>query len=47
LQIGAWGGAAFVGGFFALFLWEIGGFLRRNRPRVYRPNALPPELLPR
>ncbi|MBI4274633.1 MAG: hypothetical protein HY659_08035 [Rhizobiales bacterium] len=47
LQVGAWGGAAFVGGFFALFLWEIGGFLRRNRPRIYRPDALPPELLPR
>jgi hypothetical protein len=47
LQAGAWAGAAFVAAFFLLFLWQIGGYLRRNRPRSYRPEALPPELLPR
>jgi len=29
-----------------LFGWQIGGFIRRNRPRIYRFDALPPDLLP-
>ncbi len=45
LQIGAWAGAAFVGGFLALFLWQSGAYFRRNRPGSYRPEALPPEWL--
>jgi hypothetical protein len=44
---GAWGAAAVLGGFLALFLWQVGGFFRRNRPGTYRPDALPPVLVPR
>jgi hypothetical protein len=40
-------GAALVGGFLALFLWQVGGYFRRNRPGTYRPDTLPRELLPR
>jgi hypothetical protein len=46
LEIGAWSGAAIVGGFLALFLWQVGAFLARNRPATYRPDALPPQVLP-
>jgi len=46
LQIGAWAGAATVGGFLALFLWQLGTFFRRNRPGTYRPEAPPAEVLP-
>ena len=47
LQQGALAGALFVAAFFALFLWNMGGFLRKNRPSVY-PVATPPDdLLPR
>jgi hypothetical protein len=47
IQIEAWEGAAVVGGLLALFLWQVGGFFRRNRPGTYRPDALPPDLIPR
>jgi hypothetical protein len=47
LQVGAWQGAAVVGGLLALFLWQVGGFFFRNRPQTYRPDALPPALIPR
>ena len=47
VQIEAWEGAAVVAGLLALFLWQVGGFFRRNRPGTYRPNALPPDLIPR
>jgi len=46
LAVGAFAGAAFIVGFLALFLWQAGGFFRRNRPGSYRPDALPPQLLP-
>jgi hypothetical protein len=46
LQIGAWAGAAFVGGFLALFLWQSGNYFRRNRPGRYRPEAPPEWLVP-
>jgi hypothetical protein len=46
LQIGAWAGAAFVGGFLALFAWQSGNYFRRNRPGRYRPDALPEWLVP-
>jgi hypothetical protein len=44
--LGEWGGAAFLIGFFALFAWKTGGFIRRNRPRRYSYDALPMDLLP-
>ncbi|HVY59414.1 MAG TPA: hypothetical protein VHA77_16305 [Xanthobacteraceae bacterium] len=47
LEIAAWAAAVFVGGFLAVFLWQAGSFFQRNRPRRYRPEALPMEVLPR
>jgi len=47
LQAHATSGALFIAGFLALFLWRGGDFFRRNRPRLYRADALPPELLPK
>ncbi len=47
LQAQANGGALFIAGFLALFLWRGGDFFRRNRPRFYRVDALPAELLPK
>jgi hypothetical protein len=43
---GALGGALFLIGFAALFGWQIGGFIRRNKPQRYGFDALPEELLP-
>jgi hypothetical protein len=45
VQAGAWAGAGIVAVFFALFLWN-GNYFRRNRPGHYRPDALPPMLVP-
>jgi hypothetical protein len=36
----------FVAGFAALFAWRVGGFIRRNRPRLYTFDDLPNALLP-
>ena len=47
LQADAKGGAAVIGGFLALFLWQGGNFFGRNRPRLYRPDAVPAELMPK
>jgi hypothetical protein len=46
LATGEWAGALFLIGFAALFWWQIGGFVRRNRPRRYAFDALPEQLLP-
>jgi hypothetical protein len=46
LAAGAWIAAALVGGFLALFLWQSGGYFRRNRPGRYSPQAPPRELVP-
>jgi hypothetical protein len=46
ISTGEFPGALFLVGFAALFWWQIGGFVRRNRPRAYTFDALPPELLP-
>ena len=46
LSTGEWAGALFLVGFAALFWWQIGGFIRRNRPQRYTFDALPEELLP-
>ena len=43
---GSWPGALFIAGFAALFGWQIGGFIRRNRPRKYDFNDVPKDLLP-
>jgi hypothetical protein len=47
LQTDAAAGAAFIAAFLALFLWHGGNFFRRNRPGVYRADALPELLLPK
>ncbi len=39
-------GALFLLGFAALFAWQVGGFVRRNRPQTYTFDHLPKELLP-
>ncbi len=46
LVIGEFAGAAFFVGFGALFIWQVGGFIRRNRPVRYAFGAIPDELLP-
>jgi hypothetical protein len=46
LSTGEWAGALFLVGFAALFWWQIGGFVTRNRPQRYTFDALPEELLP-
>ena len=46
LAVGEWAGVLFLIGFAALFVWQIGGFIRRNRPIVYRFDHLPAALLP-
>jgi hypothetical protein len=46
LQAEAWAGAAFIAAILGFFLWQTGGFLRRNRPQLYMPETLPPEALP-
>jgi hypothetical protein len=47
LRSGETVGALFVTGFLALFLWRFGTYFSRNRPGIYRPEALPERLMPR
>jgi len=47
LRVKEWGGAALIGGFFGLFVWQLGNFFRRNRPDDYAPDAVPANVLPR
>ncbi len=47
LQVEAWGGTAFIAAFLGLFLWQAGTFFRRNRPGMFRPDAIPESVLPR
>jgi hypothetical protein len=46
MATGEFAGALFLVGFTALFGWQIGGFVRRNRPRAYSFDHLPEALLP-
>src|SRR5689334_24875673 len=46
LAVGEFGGALFIAGFAALFAWQVGGFVRRNRPCTYTFDRLPKTLLP-
>ncbi|MEH2532887.1 hypothetical protein V1277_000729 [Bradyrhizobium sp. AZCC 1588] len=43
---GEFAGALFLVGFAALFGWQMGGFIRRNKPRLYTFEELPETLLP-
>ena len=46
IATGEWSGALFLSGFTALFGWQIGGFVRRNKPQSYAFDDLPKALLP-
>ena len=46
LLTGEFIGALFLVGFAVLFAWQIGGFVKRNRPRSYSFGDLPDGLLP-
>jgi hypothetical protein len=46
IAVGEWAGVLFLVGFAALFAWQIGGFVSRNRPRAYTFDDLPEALLP-
>ena len=46
IATGEWAGGLFLIGFAALFTWQIGGFVWRNRPRAYTFDRLPENLLP-
>jgi hypothetical protein len=46
IATGEFAGALFLVGFAALFAWQIGGFVRRNRPQAYTFDDLPAALLP-
>jgi hypothetical protein len=43
---GEWAGVLFLSGFAALFAWQVGGFVRRNKPLTYSLGELPQTLLP-
>jgi hypothetical protein len=47
LQAQTFGGAIFVAAFLVLFLWRGGEYFRRNRPRLYRADAPPADLIPK
>jgi hypothetical protein len=46
LAVGEWAGVAFLIGFAGLFTWQVGGFIRRNRPCSYTFADIPRALLP-
>src|SRR5438445_53121 len=46
IATGEFAGALFIVGFTALFGWQVGGFVRRNRPLAYSFDRLPEALLP-
>jgi hypothetical protein len=46
LEAEAWPAAAFIAGLLAVFLWQTGGFLRRNKPDTYTPEQVPSRVLP-
>ena len=46
LMTGEYAGALFLVGFVLLFNWQIGGFMRRNKPITYSFDQLPDALLP-
>ena len=46
IMTGELAGILFLIGFAALFGWQVGGFVRRNRPQSYTFDHLPEALLP-
>jgi hypothetical protein len=47
LRQSSYPGALFVGGFAALFGWQLGNFFKLNRPGPYPVDAPPQDLLPK
>lgn len=46
LIVGQFVAVLFLLGFGALFIWKVGGFFHRNKPRTYVADNLPKDLLP-
>jgi hypothetical protein len=46
VAIGEFAGALFLVGFAALFAWQMGGFIWRNKPQFYTFDRLPQTLMP-
>ncbi|MBR1124282.1 hypothetical protein JQ628_22330 [Bradyrhizobium lablabi] len=46
IATGEWPGVLFLLAFAAWFVWQIGGFVRRNRPITYTFDHVPESLLP-
>lgn len=44
--IGNYVAALFLAGFAGWYGWHMGGWLLRNKPRIYAPDNIPPSLLP-
>ena len=47
LMEGQTAAALFLFGFFLLVLWQLGGFFKRNLPRRYTLERIPPDVLPK
>lgn len=47
LQQGEMTATLFLLGFFVLVLWQLGMFFKRNLPRRYTLDAIPPDVLPK
>jgi hypothetical protein len=47
LQQGEGVASLFLLGFFALVLWQLGGFFKRNLPRSYTLDRIPADVLPK
>jgi hypothetical protein len=46
VMVGSYSGMLFLVGFMALFGWQIGRFMMRNKPRAYTLDAVPRDLVP-
>lgn len=46
VRLEQWSVSAVAGMFFVMFVWQLGVYFRRNRPRSYRPDTIPASLLP-
>jgi hypothetical protein len=47
LSIVQWAATAVVAIFFLVFAYQLGTYFYRNRPGRYRPEAIPPDVLPK
>ncbi|AMN43330.1 hypothetical protein [Rhodoplanes sp. Z2-YC6860] len=47
MRIEQWSASAIVAAILVMFALQIGNYFRRNKPVRYRPDAIPPEVLPK